>query len=414
MENKNLLVVMSGGTTSVINATLTGILKRARDVGMVRNVYAGYPGILGLLSGSILDLERVGKEQLDRLRITPASGSIGTTRVEPILSEQVRKIERVLEDLNVGYLINIGGNGTIKQSMFLAKKLKNVKVAALPKTVDNDLGDKEFRKVLFTPGFLSCVQYWCHKIKIFNEENLGAFSHDQVLIAQTFGRDTGFIAGAARLADPGRKLPLILLLPEDQLPVRLVVKKIKQILQEFGRAMVVMSEGYRVGDIGARFDPSGQIMYSSSRTTNAQLLVNRLADFSIQACAFIPGFDQRSEALFVSKRDLEFAERAGEYAVEEFERGNRNFFVTVACGEGPPFRLLIKSIPLSEIDDFSRKMPDSWIDKGKFDVTDEYIDYLKKIVDFNSPLLRFPFGKIKFSSSPLGRKVNLSRFSSKF
>ena len=51
---------------------------------------------------------------------------------------------------------------------------------------------------------------------MMNLENLGAYTHDRVLVTQTFGRETGFLAGAARFADPGDKLPLLIMLPEDQ------------------------------------------------------------------------------------------------------------------------------------------------------------------------------------------------------
>ena len=39
----NLLITMSGGTTTVINATLVGVLKAARRSGRIGKVLAGAP-----------------------------------------------------------------------------------------------------------------------------------------------------------------------------------------------------------------------------------------------------------------------------------------------------------------------------------------------------------------------------------
>lgn len=400
-EMKNLVIAMSGGTTTVINSTLAGIIKAGQKSKLIDEIYAGYPGIYGVLENKYLRLTNITNEEIKKLKLTPASGSIGISRVDPVDENSAVKIERSLRRMNVGYFINIGGNGTIKQSIKISEYINWLKIAAIPKTVDNDLGDKQFRKVLYTPGFPSCVAYWYHKLHIFNEENLGAFSHDQVLIAQTFGRETGFIAGSVRLADPSRKLPLILLLPEDKRPIEKVIKKIKQTVEEHKRAIVVMSEGYNIGSIGKRFDKSGQTMYGTSETTNSQLLVNKLAKHTIQARTFIPGYDQRSEIIFVSNKDLKLANNLGRGVIGEFEKGNKSFFLTISSKNKTSHTPEITSIKLSQIKNFSRSMPAKWIDKGNFDVTDAYVKYLEAIVDLKSPFVTPALNKITFSDSPL-------------
>ena len=50
----NLLVTMSGGTTSVINATLAGIVDIARKSNQIDKVYAGCPGMLGVFEENFL------------------------------------------------------------------------------------------------------------------------------------------------------------------------------------------------------------------------------------------------------------------------------------------------------------------------------------------------------------------------
>jgi len=378
---KDLLITMSGGTTSVINATLAGIITAAQKAGCIDRILAGYHGIKGVLAESLIDLTDLTENDLELLYYTPASGFIGTTRVKPLGENELTRLADVFVAYDVGYFVNIGGNGTIKQSVSISKRLGvEVSIAAVPKTVDNDLGDAEFEKVLYTPGFPSCAQYWRHKVWIMNQENLGAFSHDQVLITQTFGRKTGFLAGCARLGDIDRRIPLIILLPEDQRPLYGVLERIRKTVRERARAIVVLAEGYDVGDLGERYDLSGQVMYGTSRTTGVQLLVNHCADSGIQARGFVPGFDQRSDISFVSALDLQRAHGLGKETVERLAAGENNFLASIARRMGRPGEIEFVSVGFDQADDYSRVLRPEWISYGNFDVTDEYVAYVEPLI----------------------------------
>ena len=381
---KNLLITMSGGTTCVINATLCGIIRAAQKAGSINKIFAGYPGIKGVLKESIIDLTNINEDKLNKLYYTPASGFIGSTRIRPMGELELKRLERVIDAHDIGFFVNIGGNGTIKQSVQISNRLSDkIKIASVPKTVDNDLGDTEFEKVLYTPGFPSCANYWKRKIWIMNQENLGAYSHDKVLIAQTFGRKTGFLAGCARLGDINREIPLIILLPEDQKPLSEVMKHIENVVRENDRAIVVLSEGYDFGDIGERYDLRGQIMYGTSRTTAAQLLVNHCADAGIQARAFIPGYDQRSDITFVSDLDIKRAYSVGFKTVEKLHEGEHDFLCSISKGSNNTVDFI--SIPFSDIGDYSRKLHLRWIWHGNYDVTDEYVEYVRPLIG-NEPV----------------------------
>jgi 6-phosphofructokinase len=378
---ENLLIAMSGGTTSVINATLVGIITAAREVGSVNRVFAGYPGIKGALEESLVDLTDLADDDLENLYYTPASGFIGTTRIRLMEQRELARLAQIFSAHNIGFFINIGGNGTIHQSIQISRALSSqIKVAAVPKTVDNDLGDEEFERVLYTPGFPSCANYWRRKVWIMNQENLGAHSHDKVLIAQTFGRKTGFLAGCARLGDVERQVPLVILLPEDQRPLQEVMDHIETMVRKHDRAIVVLSEGYDVGDIGERYDLRGQVMYGTSNTTAAQLLVNHCADIGIQARSFVPGFDQRSDITFVSNLDLEMACGVGRQAVERLHAGQTDFLSSISKDSTESGIGEFDAVPFSEIGDYSRTLPPRWIDYDNFDVTDEYVAYVEPLI----------------------------------
>ena len=86
----NLLIAMSGGTTTVINSTLAGIVKEARRSKAFKRIFAGFPGIFGILAGKVTELTHLSEEALGRLRVTPGSASIGTTRVGILTPENMR------------------------------------------------------------------------------------------------------------------------------------------------------------------------------------------------------------------------------------------------------------------------------------------------------------------------------------
>jgi len=403
----NLLVTMSGGTTNVINATLAGIIKSAQKADRIARILAGYPGIKGALEESLIDLTDLTETDLELLYYTAASGFTGTTRVKLMSGEELMRLAEVFAAHNIGYFINIGGSGTIKQSLQMSRELPfEVNMAAVAKTVDNDLGDAEFEKVLYTPGFPSCAHYWRYKVRMMNQENLGAFSHDKVLIAQTFGRKTGFLAGCARLGDITQEIPLIILLPEDQRQLNEVLEHIKNVVRERDRAIVVLSEGYDVGDIGERYDLSGQVMYGTSQTTGVQLLVNHCADIGIQARGFIPGFDQRSDIRFVSALDLRRAYRVGREAVERLDAGERDFLASISRSSTSSNQVEFTSITFAEIGDYCRVLPGRWISYGNFDVTDGYIEYVEPLIG-NEPVdIPSLSGKLAFAYP---RKPNVQK-----
>jgi len=383
----NLLITMSGGTTSVINATLAGILKEAQKSDKIDRVYAGYPGIVGFMSGKVLDITDINKSDLQTLKSSPGSASIGTTRTKIFDEKDLEKLSECFEDYNIGYFVNIGGNGTIKQTKSIGSFIKNVKVAAAPKTVDNDLGDSEFKDMWFTPGFPSCVNYWFHKMHMLNNENLGASTNDKVLVAQTFGRETGFIVGALRIYDVDRKLPIILLIPEDQQDPAKVIGKIENTLCDHGRAIVGICEGYKIRDYDYNYDLTGQRMYGSSSSSAMQQLINLCITNNIQARGFNPTIDQRQNFNYTVQKDLDISYEVGQQIIKNFMANNTHFFQSYSKHGS-------HSIPLSEIGNYSRTMKSEWIKSGEFDVTDDYIEYLNGFLDNSAKRKLFIGGQI--------------------
>lgn len=379
---------MSGGTTSVINATLCGITEAAQKSTVINKIYAGLPGIVGFMNEVVIEMTNLTPTELSILKTSPGSASIGTTRTKIFDKKSLENLKQTFDKYNIGYFINIGGNGTIKQTKAIASHIDNIFIAAAPKTVDNDLGDKNFKDLWYTPGFPSCVNYWHNKMQMLDNENIGACTNDKVIIAQTFGRETGFLVGSLRMYDIDRKKPIILLIPEDQNPAANIMSKIENTLLKHNRAIVGICEGYKIQKYEHVYDQTNQIMYGSSRSTAMQQLINLCNKNNIQARGFNPTVDQRQNFNFSLDNDINISYNIGVEIINNFKLGKKHFFQTYTSSKE------YTTIHLSKISDYSRSMKKEWILKNQFDVTDEYIKYLSSFTKIENNKKTFVLGKI--------------------
>ena len=384
---KNLLITMSGGTTSVINATLAGLVTKAQHSKRIDKIYAGFPGILGFMSDGVLDLTNLSAREIEILKLSPGSASIGTTRTKIFDISDIEHLSKCFDKYNIGYFVNIGGNGTIKQTKTIASHIDSICVASAPKTVDNDLGDKDFEEMWYTPGFPSCVNYWYHKMQMLDNENRGACTHDKILIAQTFGRETGFIVGSLRLFDTARELPLILLIPEDQQESSTLLNKIDNSLSKFGRVLIGVCEGYEIKKYDYSYDLTGQKMYGSSSSSAMQQLINLCIENNFQARGFNPTIDQRQNFNYTLGRDIQISYDIGQQIIKNFMIGKSHFFQSYS-------KQGLHTIPLEKINDYSRNLKKEWVDEGNYDVTDNYVAYLNEIVKVHKKRELFTFGNV--------------------
>ena len=102
LEGKgNVIVGQSGGPTAVINSSLAGVYKTAKDRGASK-VYGMVHGIQGLLQERYVDLSEHIKNELDieLLKRTP-SAYLGSCRFKlPDISEDREIYDRIFEILN--------------------------------------------------------------------------------------------------------------------------------------------------------------------------------------------------------------------------------------------------------------------------------------------------------------------------
>ncbi len=388
---KNIIVAQSGGPSPVINNTLRGIIDTSRKFpGKSGRIYGGWHGIEGVMKEELLDLSVQDEDEIALLRTTPAAGSIGTCRYK-LKEHQARDFKRIMEVFkahNIGYFFYIGGNDSQHTAFTVSElaKKEGIELVAVgvPKTIDNDVGDNEFRLIDHTPGYGSVARYWSHIIQNANEENMGSSPADPVLVIQAMGRKIGFIPAASRLADIKREMPLQIYLAESKLTLDDLVENVNSQVARDGRCIVVISEGFNVGDIGNVKDAFGHVSFGSGKSSVQQVVVNYLNDKGIKARGAargqVMGTDQRHSIIYASTVDLDEAYKVGQKAVEIAMTGENGWMATILREKGIIYNVKYDKVPLEKVALSERTFPEKWIDKNRIDVTDDFIEYAKPLI----------------------------------
>jgi 6-phosphofructokinase 1 len=380
----------------VINSSLRGVVEIARAFpGRVGTVYAGRHGIEGVLKEELLNLSVQSEEEIALLRNTPAAGAIGTCRykIRPEQEEDFGRVVDVLAAHDIGYFLYNGGNDSMDTAHKIAdlahRRGLDLAAVGIPKTIDNDVGDSEFRLIDHTPGYGSVARYWSCIVQNAEEENRGSCPSDPVLVLQAMGRKIGFIPAAARLADPRRETPLLIFLAEAKLSLTR------------GRAVVVVSEGCDVGNLGVTRDSFGHAQFSASQTTVQQALVNHLNSGGLPvrgtARGQVYGTDQRDTAVYASVVDLDEAYRAGQKAALLALEGQGGFMATLLREPGPIYNVRYDQVPLEQVANSERAFPADWITADGTDVSDAFVDYARPLIGDDWPSVPLVDGRQRFA-----------------
>ncbi len=413
----NAVVAQSGGPTAVINNSVRGVVDTLLASGHVGTVYGARQGILGVLRNELVDLGAQDPEQIRLLGQTPSAGAIGSCRYKlaskdtgEIYSEDYGRIVEVFRAHDVGMFIYIGGNDSMDTANRVAALARqsglDLQGLGVAKTVDNDVGgelrpDGTFGVCDHNPGYGSVARWWAVNVLEANEENKASHTSDPVLIMQAMGRRIGFITASARLADPRREMPLLILMPEALDPddaganLEFITENVNRVLKDAGRCMVVLTEGASLGDVGVLRDAFGHAQFSASRTTAAHLLMNHLNGMDRVdrqgrarsrlvvpgiARVDVPGTKQRRDIARASSTDLEEAYRVGAHAAELGLEGKSGLMATILREPGDEYRVRYGEVPLEEVANAERSFPAGWIAENRVDVTDDFVEWAMPLI----------------------------------
>ncbi len=408
MKNRNVVVAQSGGPSPVINASLRGVVETCHAFpDRFGTLYAGFHGIEGVLKEELLDLSAQPPEEIALLSTTPAAGAIGTCRYK-LRKDATEDYERILDVLkahNVGYFFYNGGNDSMdtahKISELAAQHGMELLALGVPKTIDNDVGDSEFKLIDHTPGYGSVARYWALMVQGAEEENRGSYPADPVLVLQAMGRRIGFIPAAARLADPAREMPLLIVLAEAKMGLPELADRVSDMLRVRGRCVLVVSEGLDLGSIGERRDSFGHVQFSSSETTVAQIVTNYLNQAGLAARGAarcnVPGTHQRHDIAYASTVDLAEAYVVGQQAAVLAAHGMGGVMSTILREPGPLYAVRYHQVALDLVANSERQFPAAWISPDRTDVTDEFCRYARPLIGNDWPSVPLVDGRQRFA-----------------
>ncbi|MBN1837815.1 MAG: diphosphate--fructose-6-phosphate 1-phosphotransferase [Spirochaetales bacterium] len=408
MKKRNAVVAQSGGPSPVINASLQGVIEGCRDFPQaVGRLYAAWHGVEGILLEELIDLSSQPREELELLRTTTSAGAIGTCRYKLTDGQEqdFERILRVLEAHDVGYFFYIGGNDSMdtahKISRMAAERGMELIATGVPKTIDNDVGDPEFRLIDHTPGYGSAARYWALVTQNVNEENRGMSVSESVAVLQAMGRKSGWIPAAARLADPQREMPLQMYFAEGPHTLESLAENVNRELGRSGRCILIVSEGFDVGGLGEMHDGFGHIEYGASRSTVAQEIINYLNRVGLRSRGYasgqVPGVLQRSTSIFASEVDIEEAYQVGRHAVQIGVREGSGWMATLLRESDSPYRVRYDKAPLEQVAASFRQLPPHWLSKDGLDVTDEFVRYAAPLLGERWPAVPLEGGLQRFA-----------------
>ncbi len=158
---------------------------------------------------------------------------LGSSRGNQDLGEMVD----TLEQMNIGLLFTIGGDGTLKGSRGISEEVTRrglkIGIIGIPKTIDNDILyiEKSF-------GFETAVAEAQRATSAANVEATGA--RNGVGLVRLMGRESGFISATTVLCDSNVNFCLI---PEVPFTLDGFLGALRERVEKRGHAVVIVAEG---------------------------------------------------------------------------------------------------------------------------------------------------------------------------
>lgn len=387
--NGNVIVGQSGGPTAVINSSLAGVFKTAKDLG-ANKVYGMRYGIQGFLERNIVDLsEKIRSDMdLELLKRTPSS-FLGSCRYKlPDICddrEVYDKIFEILKEFDISVFLYIGGNDsmdTIKKLSDYAVMINSpIRFMGVPKTIDNDLACTDH-----TPGYGSAAKYIASVTKELIRDGL-VYDVKNVTIIEIMGRNAGWLTAAAALAKCEDCEGVDLLyLPELPFDVEKFVEKVAELQKTKKAVVVAVSEGIKTADgkyvfeHGAHLehvDAFGHKQLSGTATYLSNLVKERLGT---KSRAIELSTLQRCAGHLTSRVDITEAYQVGGSAVKAAFEGESGKVVVLNRVSSDPYICTTDVHDVHKIANIEKKVPLEWINPDGTGVDAKLVNYIRPLI----------------------------------
>lgn len=177
---KKIGVLTSGGDAPGMNPAIRSVVRTA--VYRNKDVIGFYNGYSGLLDGKHTEMSRRSVGDI----IHRGGTILRTARCREFETKEGReKAYQKLQELEIGGLVVIGGNGSLTGAKLLNEEF-GVPVIGIPATIDNDLAMTQF-----CIGFDTAMNT---VLDALNKVRDTATSHERTFVVEIMGRDAGYLA----------------------------------------------------------------------------------------------------------------------------------------------------------------------------------------------------------------------------
>ena len=234
---KKIGILTSGGDCGGLNADIRSIFFRAKNkYGMT--VFGIKNGTTGLVQRP-LDFIELNQKTFSGYLLKQGGTFLGTTNKGSLKAkDKIVDQEKLLIDgyhqLGLDGLIIIGGDGSMNILQKIAKK-GNLKIVAIPKTIDNDVGATDF-----SIGFDTAVNVATQALDNLHST---AVSHSRSMILEVMGRDAGHIALSSGIAGGAD----VILIPEIKYSIKGIINKLNEMKKrDVKHSLIVVAEAVKM------------------------------------------------------------------------------------------------------------------------------------------------------------------------
>ncbi len=400
-----ILVAQSGGPTAAINATLSGILEGAFE-DKNTTVLGSLNGIEGVLDENFKDMSHFNSsEALKLLRQTPSS-YLGSCRKKlPPFEEDDSLYERIFEIFKkhgITAFFYIGGNDSMdtvhKLSLFAKQKGIDIKIAGVPKTIDNDLCLTDH-----TPGFGSAAKFVANSVKQLALDT-GVYKMKSVVVLEIMGRNAGWLTASAALANSkDNTFCDIVALPETTFDTEKFLERVEKCANEKGTVMIALSEGIKdksgayVGEALSKRAAKDDLFNHAILGGVGKIIENLIGtELGIKTRSIELSTLQRCFSCLASLCDIEESVRCGKEAFKAAVGGKTGFMAGFNRISDNPYEVEICTFDAGRVANFEKKMPPEMISADGLFVTDKFITYASPLIS-GEPSVIYENGIIKFA-----------------
>jgi len=390
-SKRNIIVGQSGGPTAVINSSLAGVYKTAKERGFDK-VYGMLHGVQGFMDEKYVDLSTQIHNDIDieLLKRTP-SAFLGSCRYKlPEIHENpeiYEKLFQIMDKLEIEAFIYIGGNDSMdtikKLSDYAIVKGHSQKFLGVPKTIDNDLALTDH-----TPGFGSAAKYIAASTKEIIRDALGlSYNKESITVIEVMGRNAGWLTGATALAKTEEcDGPDAIYLPETVFNVEKFLNKTKELLKKKNSIVIAVSEGIKLEDGRYVCELSGGSDYVDAfghkqlQGTAAYLASFLGAEIGCKTRSIEFSTLQRSASHMASRVDVDEAFMVGGAAVKAADEGDNGKMVVIDRVSDDPYQSAAGIYDVHRIANHEKLVPRSWMNEEGDYVTEEFINYIEPLI----------------------------------